>query len=114
MDFSRSFGLRPASITPTGDGWVFMSGLKGRYSHIHWKQWTKTRAQAVVIRWMRTGDGMKIKGRRATVLAFRVRKGRFTRMTVRYRAGDEGWNPGHTLYVDHYRLTPAPYGYTWG
>jgi hypothetical protein len=114
LDFSSTFAVRPAMIVPTGDGWVYFTGRHGRNSHIHWKKWTRSKAQAVVTQWMRTGVGMESTGRRATVLAFRVRKGRFTRMTVRYYAGDLGWDPGHKLYVDHYRLTPAPYGYSWG
>ena len=42
--------------------------------------------------------------RRATIHASRVRHGRYTRLTVRFRAGSKMWDKGSILYVDHYRL----------
>lgn len=89
VDFSRSFAVRPAMITPTGDGSAFISGLKGKRSPIHWRTWTASQADAVATIWIDNGIPNNAQGtffaHRATVQAYRIRKGRFTRLTIRFR-----------------------------
>ena len=89
VDFSRAFAVRPATITPTGDGSAFISGLKGKRSPIHWRTWTASQADAVATIWIDNGIPNNAQGtffaHRATVQAYRVRKGRFTRLTIRFR-----------------------------
>ena len=98
-DFSRSFAVRPAIIVPTGDGSAFISGRNGKQSHIRWQRWNMREAYAVATIWIDNGipniaEGT-FHGQRATVQAFRVLKGRFTRLTVRYRENGKPRDVGH-------------------
>ena len=113
-DLQSTFAVRPAMVSPSGDGWMYLTGGKGQNTHIHWRRWTHTEAFAHATLWMRTGVGMKVTHRPATIRAFRVRHGRFTRMTVRYHAADDGVGLGTKLFVDRYRLSRnAPNIYAW-
>jgi hypothetical protein len=118
-DYSSDFAVRPVRIVPTGDGSSFIGQRPGKGGAIRWKTWTQTRAYGVGTFWINDGIPYMAAGtlhpHRATLDATRVRHGRYTRLTVRFRAGSRVWDKGDTLYVNRYRLSRAPgdYGYMW-
>jgi hypothetical protein len=82
-----AFAIRPAVVTPSGDG-SFTIGLFG--GRIHWRAWTAGRAFGVGTVWIDNGIPNEAQGtffgHRGSVTAFRVRGGRYTRLTVRWRS----------------------------
>ncbi len=89
VDYGSTFAVRPATITPTGDGSGVIGRLGKRGRSIHWSSWTTSNAYGTGTLWIDNGIPNVAEGTYhgygATVHAYRVRDGRFTRMTVRYR-----------------------------
>lgn len=89
------FQIRPRSISFTGDG----TGYAGRIytgaravnppGSLHWTSWNSGRAYGVGTIWINNGipddaDGT-FYAHHGTVMAFRPRRGHFTRMVIRFR-----------------------------
>ena len=118
IDFSTNFRVRPRRIVPTGDGSDVIGRLNTGKGHaIQWSVWSALRARGSGTFWIDDGIPNVALGtfhaHPATILAFRVRHGRFTRMTVRFHGGDKVWNSGSTLYVFKYSLQHGGSGYIW-
>jgi hypothetical protein len=81
--------VRPATIAFTQDGSIFIGKLGKRGSSIHWSSWTTSNAYGAGTLWIDNGIPSMTAGTyhsySATIHAYRVRSGLFTRMTVRYR-----------------------------
>ena len=81
-----AFALRPATLTPSGDGTFNIGDLGG---HIHWRVWNARKAYGLGTVWIDDGIPNEalgtFHGYRGSVTAVRVRGGRYTRMTVRWR-----------------------------
>ena len=110
-DFSSRFGVRPATLEPTGDGSIVMGKLAKRGRHIHWHVWNATEAYGVATVWVDNGipnvaQG-KFHGFGGTVHAYRIRDGRFTRLTVHYRKA--GKLKAWSLALEHV----GKLGWTW-
>ena len=88
-DFSSRFRVRPATLDPTGDGSIVIGKLAKRGHHIHWHVWNGVKAYGVATVWVDNGIPNVAQGTfhgfGGTVHAYRVRDGRFTRLTVHYR-----------------------------
>jgi hypothetical protein len=88
-DFSARFAVRPATVIPTGDGSIVIGKLGKRGHHIHWHVWNASKAYGVATVWVDNGIPTVAQGTfhgfGGTVSAYRVRNGRFTRLTVHYR-----------------------------
>ena len=88
-DFSTTFAVRPATLLPTGDGSIVIGKLGQRGHHVRWHYWYSSKAYGKATVWV--DDGIPtvatgtFHGYRSSIHASRVRHGRFTRMTVRYR-----------------------------
>lgn len=88
-DSSSDFAVRPALIIPTGDGSGRIGKFGKRGRSIHWSAWTTSTASGVgtVIYDYWNGTTWTFQSFLATVHAYRVRDGRFTRLTANYREG---------------------------
>jgi len=110
-DFTTSFAVKPASILPTGDGSIVIGKLGKRGHDIRWHVWTASRAFGLTPVWIDNGIPSVAKGTWhrywGSINASRVRNGRFTRMTVRYRK--DGKLRAWPLTLKH---LGAP-GWTW-
>ena len=88
IEFSSSFPVRPAKIFLTMDGAFIVGGTHLKSGHIHWQTWNASTASGRGK--MSINNGIPniaqgtYYGHGATVYAFRVRHGHFTRLRVRY------------------------------
>ena len=84
-DSFGTFAIRPASVVPSGDGSFGVGELGG---HLRWRVWNSGRAFGLGTVWIDNGIPNEAQGTfhgfRGSVTAFRVRGGRYTRMTVRW------------------------------
>jgi hypothetical protein len=91
-----AFAVRPATITPSGDGTFNIGDLGGP---IHWRVWSARRAYGLGTVWIDNGIPNEALGtffgHPGSVTALRVRGGLFTRMTVRWL--DSGHRRSATL-----------------
>ena len=108
---SGRFAARPAEIlTESGaTTFQFIGEMPGKGGRIHWRTWTTRAAHGVGTIWTddcipSTADGTW-HGRRATIDASRVRKGRYTIMTIRFRGASVASDADKTLYVERYQLS---------
>ncbi len=80
-----AFAVRPATITPSGDGTFNVGDLGGR---LHWRVWSARRAYGLGTVWIDNGIPNEALGtffgHPGSVTALRVRGGLYTRMTVRW------------------------------
>ncbi len=103
------FKVRPAWIGGfTANGTAFIGAVPKRGGTIRWTNWTAESADGTGKYWVNDGipstaEGT-LHGHRAKLHAFRVREGRYTRLTVRWYGGDTALESGMTLHVDRYRL----------
>lgn len=94
--------IRPAQISYTGDGTGILGGFDGKGvadpGHLEWTSWTSKQATGSGAVWLDNCTpscaGGTFTAHKVTVKAFRPVKGRFTRLTLRYR-----YHGKHT--VDH-------------
>ena len=88
IEFSSSFTVRPAKIFLTMDGAFIVGGMHLKSGHIHWQTWNASTASGIGKMWINNGIPNIAQGtyygHGATVYAFRVRHGHFTRLRVRY------------------------------
>ena len=84
VSFGR-FALRPATLTPSGDGTFNVGDLGG---HIHWRVWNARKAYGLGTVWIDDGIPNEALGTfhgfPGSVTALRVRGGRYTRLTVHW------------------------------
>lgn len=116
--YSSSFAVRPATVYIAGEGSSLVGLLPGKGGSIHWASWTAHRARGVGTYWLDDFNPSAAEGtfhpHRAVITASRVRRGHFTRLTIRFHGGSEVWDSGQKLYVEHFRLTRMPsFGYVW-
>ena len=83
-----TFAVRPATVVPFVDGGMVIGKLGKRGGSIHWREWTTSNASGSATLWIDNGIPNMAQGTfysySATIHVYRVRNGRFTRMTVRY------------------------------
>lgn len=112
--FSRRFAVRPRTISYTGDGSAFLGRLPaaGRpRGRLKWDTWNRRRAKGHGTIWFKvcpvTCADHYYAAYKATVRLSRNRRGRFTRMVLRFRS-----HPTATraLKLEGSRM----YGYVWG
>lgn len=88
-DFTSRFDVRPATIDPTGDGSIVIGKFARRGHRIRWRVWNTVEAYGAATVWVDNGIPNVAQGTfhsyRGDLHAYRVRDGRFTRLTVRYR-----------------------------
>jgi hypothetical protein len=110
-DFSARFGVRPATLDPTGDGSIVIGQLGKRGHHIRWHAWNNVGALGLATVWVDNGIPTVAQGTfqgfGGALHAFRARHGRFTRLTVHYRRA--GKIKTLSLALEHLG-TP---GWTW-
>jgi hypothetical protein len=80
-DDYKTFAVRPAKIIPTTDGSMAV-GLKG--GHIGWRRWGTVAYGTGTVQVI-AGTWGALRAYRGSVTAFRLRGGRYTRMSVRWR-----------------------------
>jgi hypothetical protein len=102
-----SFAIRPATIVPSGDG-AFNVGMLG--GHLRWLVWRTTKAYSLGKVWIDNGiPNMALgtfHGYAGSVTATRVRGGKYTRMTVRWK--QNGHKKTAVLKLAH-----NTYGWWW-
>jgi hypothetical protein len=84
------FAIRPATVIPSGDGTFLIGNLYTHRGHpIHWRVWSARKAYGVGTVWIDNGIPNEALGTfygyHGSVTATRVRGGRYTRMTVRWK-----------------------------
>lgn len=89
--------LRPSTIVLSGDGSYIIGGrshrrvTRGNLGHIRWRSYTRRQARGIAAVWFNDCRPICARGRfhkhNATVRAWRVRRGHYTRLVVRYRWG---------------------------
>lgn len=86
---TAAFAVRPATVVPYVDGGMVIGKLVKHGGRIHWHTWSSSSASGAGTLWIDNGipdmASGTYHGHSATVHAYRVRDGRFTRLTVRYR-----------------------------
>jgi hypothetical protein len=99
------FAVRPTAVYTAAGAMVYqvLGPMLDKGGAIRWSSWTGTDARGKGTLWTRATE-TGYRGRPASIAVTRVRGGHFTRMTIRYRGGPQGWDPGSHLYVDQYHL----------
>lgn len=115
---SSDFIVRPALMVISGDGSLVIGRIPGKGGRsIHWTSWTSRQGRGVGTLWIDDMIGGEASGTRhphlAIITVSRVRHGRFTRMSVRFRGGDKVWNKGDKLYIEKYSLRGSGSWYGW-
>jgi len=110
-DFGNSFAIRPATVTPSGDGTFEIGNLGTQHGHdIRWRVWSASKAYGTGTVWIDNGIPNAAQGTfhgyRGSISASRVRGGRFTRMTVR-------WQQNGRTHRQALKLTHALVGSGW-
>jgi hypothetical protein len=107
------FVVRPGTILTMAGVTVLQSfgQMPNKGGRIQWRSWTNSVARGKGTLWTNdctptTADGTW-HGRRTSVTVTRVRNGRFTRMTLRYRGSEISDESGGRLHVVRYRLERA-------
>lgn len=116
MDGER-FVVRPQAVAISLTGHTGLGRLGDGRGGITWRSWTGARATGVGTVWI--NDGIPSYGQgtfhrhRASIKAWRVRGGHFTRLSVRFRGGTTEWKPGKVRYTWRYELAPLGSGFAW-
>lgn len=118
---SGRFTVRPAEIlTESGaTTFQFIGEMPGKGGRIRWQTWTTRAAHGVGTIWTNdcipsTAEGTW-HGRRATIDASQVRKGRYVTMTIRFRGDPVKSDADTTLHVERYRLSwSSTWRFYWG
>lgn len=88
------FYVRPAVVGYTGDGTGYLGGRNGspanrEFGTFHWRYWHRRQAAGTGVDWINDCErgcaGGSFHPRRATATAYRVRRGHFTRLRIRFR-----------------------------
>ena len=114
---AEGFEKRPRSVVLHPMGHEALGRMTAGRGDMRWRSWTASRARGVGTLWINDGipsygEG-KFHGRRAAVLAWRVRSGHFTRLTVTFCGGNVPWKDGDTRYTWRYQLVRLGGGYSW-
>ena len=91
-DYPVKFRVRPATVGGwTNDGSGYVGGADGdppaTFGHVKWSRWTSKTARGRGVVWVTTDRSSWHAGRRTTIVAWRPRKGHFTRLSFSYDAG---------------------------
>jgi hypothetical protein len=111
-DSSGTFALRPATVIPSGDGSFLIGKLYSthRGHAIRWLRWSTRKAYGLGTVWIDNGIPDEARGTfygyAGSIAATRVRGGRYTRMTVR-------WKQNGRRHRETLKLTHAGSGWFW-
>ena len=92
-EYPAKFKTRPAVVGGwTNDGSGFLGGASARppetFGRVRWTSWTSKRARGRGVVWSTSDRTTWSASRTTTVIAWRPRKGHFTRLRFSYDAGD--------------------------
>jgi hypothetical protein len=107
-DGASGFKVRPATILVTGDGSGWLGGAgygdAGDYGKIRWTKWRRSGARGNGRIFVNDCDpdcaGGTFWSRKAVIRAGRLRKGRFTRLSARYRRNGDAITARWRLQVN--------------
>jgi hypothetical protein len=105
------FALRPATVDPGTSGPTLIGNRAGQRGHgIRWRMWSAGRAYGTGTVWCPVGTTLGFRGYRGSISAYRVRHGRFTRMSLTW--DKRGRTRRETLKLEGVG-GPSDAGYWW-